>query len=234
MGDKFWAFLGSLGVIAGLALLISNIIEGSTEDVGLAVFVIIPGLLLVLGFFAKKNIEKEKKRLYKNIDSVGKINLGKYIYGLKYQPDSTTENIECFITDNALIFLNTLGKEIDRIKTNAINDIFIDDKSQITQRLTVTRILTLGIFSMAAPKKNKHKEFCLVIDWDSEDGSRNNTIFEFSGTKSNAMANQAINTLKKHIKLKVERIKDDEKKCPYCAEIIKKEAKICRYCHQQL
>ncbi len=27
---------------------------------------------------------------------------------------------------------------------------------------------------------------------------------------------------------------DDEQKCPFCAEIIKKEAKICRFCHSSL
>lgn len=170
------------------------------------------------------------------LQSIEKVNVGKYLFGLS-STGLMADNIECAITDDNFIFYrNSAGSHIEygRISRNAINEIFIDDKSQIAQRLTVTRILTLGIFSLAAPKKTIYKDYCLVLDWEDERGIRNNTIFEFSGNNSESLANTAINTLKKYIKPKLSRLKDDEKKCPQCAEIIKKEAVFCRFCRQQL
>ena len=66
---------------------------------------------------------------------------------------------------------------------------------------------------------------------DDYDGMRQNTVFDFLSQNSNALANQAANTLKRYTKPKVDRLKVNEKKCPHCAEIIKREARICKHCH---
>jgi len=126
------------------------------------------------------------------------------------------------------------GPVLGKIPRDSINEVIVDDRSQIAQRLTVTRMLTLGIFSLAAPKAKKHKNFCLVIDWDDDNGTRQNTVFEFKGWSSNASANLAAQFLRERSRPKVERLKPSERKCPYCAEIIKREAKICRFCRSEL
>ena len=92
-------------------------------------------------------------------------------------------------------------------------------------------MLALGIFSLAVPKKKK--DFCVLIDW--EDGKNHyNTIFEFTGLLATERANQTANSLRKFKKPRHYRLKEDEIKCPFCAEIIKKEAKICRYCNNNI
>ena len=140
------------------------------------------------------------------------------------------EAVKCAVYPDRFVFMD--GKrELDSIPRDSINQIMVDSKSQITQRLTATRMLALGVFSLAAPKKQRNQEFCLVIDWDDYDGTRQNTVFDFLSQNGNALANQAANTLKRYTKLKVDRLKVNEKKCPHCAEIIKREARICKHCH---
>jgi hypothetical protein len=184
------------------------------------------GLLLFAGFCIYMaittglNISDKKKE----IGTIATVAVGKYLAGLP-NVDRTIDGIKCAITDKEFVFL-LAATELGRIPRDSVNQIFVDNKSQILQRLTVSRMLTLGVFSLAAPKKKKYEEFCLAIDWENELGVRQNSVFEFSGSMSNTMSNQAINTLTKYVKPKVERLKSNEQKCPYCAEIIKKEAKM--------
>lgn len=165
-----------------------------------------------------------------------RVRVGKYLGGL---PDctSTEPMVDCVITNSDFVFLSMGGGEIGRIPRNSVNDIIVEDKVAVTQRLTVTRMLALGLFSLAAPKKVKHKEMCLVIDWNDRNGMRWNTVFEISkadGFDVNSITNRALIGLKKHQLQKIQIIREDEKKCPYCAEIIRKDAIVCKYCNREI
>lgn len=166
--------------------------------------------------------------------------VGRYITGLPgAQHQTSFGKARCLVTEEDFEFTSeVLGRKLGSIPRNSINQIRVEDKStsQTFQRLTATRMLTLGVFSLAVPKREttKIKEFYLVIDWDDERGLRQNTIFEISGPFCESRAYRVANELDRYGKPKIEKIKDDEKKCPYCAEMVKREAKLCKFCHSQL
>lgn len=156
-------------------------------------------LAIIVGVMIGIISEVGKSKKIKNYKTINQVSMGKYIIG---HPDalSPIDNITCAITEDALIFIGGFLNEEMKILLNSINNIFVEDKSRINQRLTATRILALGIFSLAAPKKKKYKEYCLVIDWNDKNNIRQNTVFEFTGNNSENSVNIAQNTLKKFIK----------------------------------
>jgi hypothetical protein len=80
--------------------------------------------------------------------------VGKYVLGLE-GCNKPTEKVECVVTPGDLVFAKLNGTELGRVPRNRISEVVVDDKSQITQRLTATRMVLLGMFALAAPKGKK-------------------------------------------------------------------------------
>ena len=152
--------------------------------------------------------------------------MGKYLAGFDGY-DYEIENVYCNVTDDKLVFVSRAGKNIGEINIENITNIFLEDKSLVTQRLTATRLLTLGVFSLAAPKKKKHKEFCIVLEWESNNQEKNNIVFEFSGMACQELSKEAFNKIKKYKPITT-------KNCQFCDEVIKIKAKVCKHCGKDI
>ena len=198
----------------------------------------IAGLLVmsIVAFFVWANVKNTK--FISSLNSATRFTVGKYLFGLSN--NESVDNAEVYINGTHFIFVKTaiITKELGRIARNSINKIDICDKSQIAHSaLNPAGFLvggTIGALSATTGKKVKHEEFAVLIDWTSEKGLQTSTVFQFEGKNSVKNANTVANNLKKYVKERALSLGENERKCPYCAEIIKAEAKVCRFCNKEI
>lgn len=79
------------------------------------------------------------------------------------------------------------------IPINSISGINVEDSSSMEKRITLGRVLLVGIFALAWRKKKKNELAFVTIEWKEK--FENSTIFSFEGQEAMQKANTARNEL---------------------------------------
>jgi hypothetical protein len=160
-------------------------------------FIVLLGLLIIF------LIRQRQSR--KELETVGlaTIPMGAYLTGLPNVLEANGEILASVTKDSYIFYSGEITrKEIGKIPIQAVEQISVEDKTSISQRVTLSRILVLGLFALAAPKKTEHKDFYLVIEWQDEKGYQEKTVFRFQGYLAQKSAKQAAIILKSYLQQK--------------------------------
>lgn len=171
--------------------------------IGILIFVII--LIFAVPDATKKQ-EASKKKLYSDLEGSGfdikVITEASRYMGGHPKIDNSQPNVQLIAKSDktiAVVHLSISGndwffKPLGFIPQSKIKDIAIEDATSIEKRVTAGRVLLLGVFALAAKKKEKKEKAYMVISWN--DGRfDHDTVFEFEGTGAFENANKSRNIL---------------------------------------
>jgi len=161
----------------------------------IAIIVFISIIIVIISVIEKKEKSEEERKKIRELGSEKNYLFGKYLYGFK--ENQSKELIRCVETDTDFVFIEG-GTELGRIPANSIKKIWVEDRSRITSRFTATRIVTLGIFALAAKKKETTPSYYITVEWETGNMS-NNTIFEFSSL-------EAVNSANNNLRQKIDKV----------------------------
>jgi len=156
-----------------------------------------------------KNLENQQilKQREKELGIDYIYNSGKYIAGHPSIDQAKENTAICFNKTELLIVNDNVQLRIyGKIPLNSIKKIDVEDASTFKKRVTATRLIALGIFALAAKKKEVVIKYYLTINWN--DGRFDNeTMFEFIGN-GNLLNN--VNSLKNEIQNRCHKAADNE------------------------
>lgn len=170
------------------------------------VFWVLLGVVVFSVIMAGQNQKKTKEEMQRQgINKADFVKTGHIIAG---HPDVNegVQNSLCKVNDDNIQFYRVkdysmfdMDAEIPlriqvRIPINEIEDISIEDKTTIENKITVGRIFLVGIFALGWKKKKVNEQAFLVIKWKTGKFV-NETIFMFEEKGALSMANTARNYL---------------------------------------
>ena len=166
-------------------------------EIFLVVFVVII-IMSILIAISNNSVRKTQLKSL-NITELDLIQCGKYTAGHP-DIDKPINFAEVLCKDNELLIYGSSDRSRPvlsaRIPIEKIKNIILEDASTVQKRVTVTRLLSTGLFAFALKKKEKTETAYIIIEWN--DGKFDHeTIFEFSNLGAVQKANETRNKLVK-------------------------------------
>jgi len=154
-------------------------------------------IFAILSRIKPKQTEKEvpheppKPQLLKNFftgEYLGSVPSGSKPFNISY----------CTVDGDSFKFTGGIrGIEFERIPMDNVNEIIVEDKSLITQR--IPEIEKSALNKIVSPETKQRKYYCLFIDWNDKKGAKHYSFFQFGGAGKEGLANSAANTLKRWV-----------------------------------
>jgi len=124
--------------------------------------------------------------------------IGNYVGGHPLLNNTINDVYACELEDVIGLYINKSWNfnpiRIASLNIKAISNIQINDASTIDSKVTLGRVLLVGVFALAWRKKKKTEQAFLIITWKKE-MFENQTIFSFDGKNAMQKANTARNEL---------------------------------------
>ena len=172
--------------------------------VGWLIVILFIGLIIAIIRKANKStlVMKEANRLLleSGIEPQQVYYMGLYVGG---HPDIDDEfSCRIYKKDDNLVLCNEVNffpTPKSTIPIASITNIQVEDKSSIEKKVTLGRILLVGVFALGWTKKEKHEINFITIDWNDGRFSHS-TTFAFYGEAGAQLANKTRNTLIKLVR----------------------------------
>lgn len=164
--------------------------------------ILIVFVIIMIGIFAENKNEKDSEAYMKarGISKDRMIESQKYIAG---HPGIDNPIVQTFLTFDKSNFSiyeyktsidGRLPFEVARILKSNIKDVIAEDATTMEKRVTVGRLLVVGLFAFALKKNKKNELAYLTIKW-SDGRFEHDTYFEFAGKDAMTKANTARNRI---------------------------------------
>ncbi len=153
-------------------------------------------LLLIIGASGSSATkEVNEKLLAAGYDPEQQIILSKYLGG---HPDinDAKPNTSLFYHSGSVHIMEYMPLKMPiklaEIPGANVKNVVVEDQSSVERRVTLGRMLLVGIFAFAWKKKKKNEQAYLIFEW-SDGRFEHETIFEFEGRDAMMKANTARN-----------------------------------------
>ena len=172
----------------------------SGEYFAIGTFICFGSIVVILAILSKikpkqsaKEVSHElpKPKLLKNFyigEYLGSVPDGSKPFNISY----------CTVDGDSFKFTGGIrGIEFERIPMDNVNEIIVEDKALVAQR--VPAIEKSALNKIVSPETKQRKYYCLFIDWNDKKGAKHYSFFQFGGSGKEGLANSAANTLKRWV-----------------------------------
>ena len=178
--------------------------DGDVSVTPIGWIIIVAAVLLIwylINYIQKRDEEEEEEEEFKEHLYSNYISCGTYVGGHPSLNESV-EDVFCQAKDNKLVFSYSEIKDLtiprvikdSEIPIGCILNITIEDASTIEKRVSLGRLLLVGVYALFWQKNVKKESAFLVIEW--KDGRfEHSTTFLFQGDNAFQQANTTRNKL---------------------------------------